>query len=288
MNERRYRAIDLCCGAGGWAVACRGLPIDVVLAVDHWDVAVKTYEINHPDTSVQLIDVREADAIVDQAKAAGIDFVLGAVPCQWISQARRGKNRKCSPAERDAERGTLDSCLAIAKRLDPCWWVMEDIIQIRRELPPLVPFEIIDSRDYSAQRRKRLYFGSFIRPMKPRQPDSRQLKDVVRPGPYRIGKRGFGRRPMVSRYYSNITTLGAYLPNKAPTVCAMSGHDGEMVVVDSPRPGANRQIEWQEQAALQGFPQDYLFYGSAGDVSQMIANAVQIDTARAILEATIA
>jgi site-specific DNA-cytosine methylase len=37
-------------------------------------------------------------------------------------------------------------------------------------------------------------------------------------------------------------------------------------------------------ASLQGYPADYVFVGSPTDVSVMVGNSVQIDTARAILE----
>ncbi len=44
-----------------------------------------------------------------------------------------------------------------------------------------------------------------------------------------------------------------------------------------------RQLEWQELAILQGFPEDYFFCGSPSRITKMIAQAVQIDTGRAIL-----
>ena len=49
-----------------------------------------------------------------------------------------------------------------------------------------------------------------------------------------------------------------------------------------------RNPEWQELAALQGFPLDYLFYGSPTDVMKMVGRAVQIDLARAILSGIVA
>lgn len=55
----RIKAIDLCAGAGGWGCAARGLPIDIVLAVDLWPVACKTYELNHPSTRVLCGDLRD-------------------------------------------------------------------------------------------------------------------------------------------------------------------------------------------------------------------------------------
>ncbi len=68
---------------------------------------------------------------------------------------------------------------------------------------------------------------------------------------------------------------------KSPTLTALcSRRDAEAGI---PHGDLWRQLEWQEMAALQGFPEDYIFYGCPGRVVKMIAQAVQIDTARAIL-----
>ena len=46
-----------------------------------------------------------------------------------------------------------------------------------------------------------------------------------------------------------------------------------------------RTLEWQEAASLQGFPENYTFIGTRRQAAQMIAQAIQIDTGRAILKA---
>lgn len=60
-----------------------------------------------------------------------------------------------------------------------------------------------------------------------------------------------------------------------------------MAVVDDQIAGGRRAVEWQEAAIAQGFPMDYVFVGSATDVSQMVANAVQVDLAHALLQAMV-
>jgi site-specific DNA-cytosine methylase len=55
--------------------------------------------------------------------------------------------------------------------------------------------------------------------------------------------------------------------------------------MDDQVPGRKRQLEWQEAALAQGFPADYLFYGSPTRVAKMIGQAIQIDLGRAILKA---
>lgn len=112
------------------------------------------------------------------------------------------------------------------------------------------------------------------------------MRDRLRPGPYRIGPRAAHRTPVVRNTFSRSETLAAYPDAKSPTVMRWSSRrDAEMVVVDPGIPGGKRQGEWQEAALLQGFPEDYVFWGSPSDVAAMVGDAVQIDTARAILEA---
>lgn len=279
-------AIDICCGGGGWACAARGLPIKIVLAVDFWDAACQTYSLNHPATEVRQADLRSVQVrrkMIEDARAAGVRLVLGGIPCEWLSVYRN--LQKVDAAERDAERRTLDSCLEIVRLIDPDWWCLEDVIQIKRELPPFVPHETFDAKHWSAQRRKRCFIGNFPRPARDPVGGSKVLGDMIRPGPYRIGRRLFGRTPQTSRTFSKQTCLGAAMDKKAPTVLSQcSPRDAELAFLDPQVPGGMRNPEWQEMASIQGFPSDYLFYGSPTDVMKQVGRAVPIPLARVILE----
>jgi len=278
-------AIDLCCGAGGWACAARGLAIAVGLAVDLWDAACTTYGLNHPDTRVIEADIRQPraqDAILHFARSVPRDrlVVVGGIPCEWLSTYRHLV--KVKRHELEDERKTLDAALALVKAIEPRWWCLEDVKQLTRELPILTPWQEINARRYSAQRRKRVFVGDFPPPDPGRC--TQVLADKVRPGPYRIGRRALGRTPRTHRTFTPAATLGAWPDRKGPTVASMSSRrDAEWVVVDERVPGGIRQIEWQEAAALQGFPEHYLFYGSPTDLALQIGRAIQIDAGRAIL-----
>lgn len=279
------RAIDLCCGGGGWACAAKGLPIKIELAVDLWPIACKTYQLNHRDTVVICGDLREpairARVIAD---AAGVDLIVGGIPCEWLSEYR--KLVKVKPHEIQAEQATLDSVLSLVKEIDPRFWCLEDVLGLVKHLPIFTPWTKIESSHFSAQRRKRIFVGNF--PPPPRGKCTLTLADKIRPGPYRIGGRAFNREPVVRNSFNGKQSLAAHLHRKSPTMAAISSRrDAELVVVDERLPGGKRQIEWQEAAALQGFPDDYLFYGSPTDVALMVGRAVQIDTARSILQAIV-
>lgn len=286
---RELIAIDLCCGAGGWGCAARGLPIRIGLAVDLWDVACTTYRLNHPQTQVLCADIRKSET-QEAVKhfARSIDpaqhrlIVLGGIPCEWLSSYRNLV--PVEAAKRESERATLDAALALAQGVEPRWWCLEDVKQIVKELPILTPWREINSQRYSAQRRKRAFVGDFPQPELGEC--TQVLADKIRPGPYRIGRRLLGRTPQTHGTFTKTATLGAWLDRKGPTVLTTcSRRDAEIAIVDDSLPGGMRNIEWQESAVLQGFPEDYLFYGSPSDVMKQIGQAVQIDTGRAILRA---
>ena len=44
---RRLNAIDLCCGAGGWACAARDLPVRFVAVADLAADCLETWQLNH-------------------------------------------------------------------------------------------------------------------------------------------------------------------------------------------------------------------------------------------------
>jgi len=284
-NEPVLKAIDLCCGAGGWACAARGLPIEIVAAVaavDCWDVCCLTYAQNHPDTEVILRDITDPEFQSWVRELKGIDLVLGAIPCEWLSVRRSICGVK--PDEIERGRQVLDAALAAVAVVRPAYWCLEDVIQLRRELPPFTPYLVLDSSNWSGQRRKRLYVGRFPRP---KQGGNRSMfRDYLRPGPYRIGRRTLGRRLVYKDAFAPDKAFAARADRKGPTVAATSSRrDAELVVVDGE--AAPRQLEWQEAAALQGFPLDYVFVGSPSDCWKMIGQAVQIDTGRAILGAIV-
>lgn len=269
------RAIDVCAGAGGWAVAARGLPIQIVAAFDRETDCLATYSANHPGVECVQCDVLEQDF----SKWEGIDLILGGIPCEELSVARNHISVSWEQLH------TLDKliavCLALPDRLGAEWWVYEDVIQIIRWLPPLTLYVVIDSQQYSAQRRKRAYVGRFPMPRPGANTDV--LRSCLRPGPYRRSMRLNGRKPDVAKIYAK-QAFYPWMPDDAsPTVIGLtSRHDAEAA---TPHGDTWRQLEWQELASLQGFPTDYLFCGSPLRVMKQVGQAVQVDTGRAILRA---
>ena len=298
IMTRRLRAIDICAGAGGWACAARGLPIDILAAVDLDGGALATYQHNTPRVTAIQADVRDIQGdprglmLIKDGRADGhyrgrdpIDLVLGGIPCETISILRNGWAPKTKPESGEVAQWTqtLDACLRLVSEINPRWWCLEDVVQVVRHLPPMTPHVILNSAEFSPQRRRRAYIGSFPVPTPPG--DHRLLRDCLRPGPYRLGKRCINRTPVRTNQFGNDTCAYWDPDRKARVICALgSRHDVESVVVDG---NLRRQLTWQEAAIAQGFPPDYVFLGSESQVSKWIGQAVQIDTGRAILEAIV-
>ncbi|MDL5361368.1 DNA cytosine methyltransferase [Halalkalicoccus sp. NIPERK01] len=97
MNDRRkrddtVRAVDLFCGAGGlsWglAQACESLDRDVELAaVNHWERAIETHEVNHPWADHYHAKVEELDPR-DVFDTERVDILTGGPQCTHHSNAR--------------------------------------------------------------------------------------------------------------------------------------------------------------------------------------------------------
>ncbi|TMZ69144.1 DNA cytosine methyltransferase, partial [Klebsiella pneumoniae] len=53
---------DFFCGAGGSSTGAIQVPgVSVVMAANHWDLAVETHNTNHPDTRHDVADLSQVD-----------------------------------------------------------------------------------------------------------------------------------------------------------------------------------------------------------------------------------
>jgi site-specific DNA-cytosine methylase len=277
-HPKTLTAIDVCAGAGGWAVAARGLPIRIIAAFDLAADCLATYHENHPDVECIQCDVLTHDFSTYRRH---VDLVLGGIPCEQISAARRGT--PLSDAHRAAFSQLVERCIAIPREIEASWFCFEDVREVQMYLPIMTPGFLLDAALFSPQRRLRFYAGNVPCPQ-PTSHDTRLFSDCARPGPYRQSLRLAGRTPGRASVY-NSTQFYPWMPNeKSPTVINLESRHDNYAAAQTPD-GRWRQLEWQELARLQGFPEGYLFIGTPGRTGKQVAQAVQIDTARAILRA---
>lgn len=92
---KTIQAVDLFCGAGGASVglrrACEALGLRFkLLAINHWDTAIKTHMLNHPDVehrceSIESVKPRQA------VPGGRVQLLLAGPSCVHHSKARGGR-----------------------------------------------------------------------------------------------------------------------------------------------------------------------------------------------------
>ncbi|MBI4068525.1 DNA cytosine methyltransferase [Candidatus Kaiserbacteria bacterium] len=84
------RVADFFCGAGGFSEGFRQKGFDVVFALDNWEPAVKTHDLNHPDCKCVQMDILNLDtpAKID-AVVPDVDIIIGSPPCVAFSGSNK-------------------------------------------------------------------------------------------------------------------------------------------------------------------------------------------------------
>ena len=274
---KKLRAIDICGGAGGWAIAAKGLPIEIVAAIDFAEDCCATYRYNHPGVDVIRDDVRNHDF----SNYESIDLVLGSVPCEEISVART--NKPSSPEAMADWWKLLDKVLEAVETIGPQFWCLENVQQMKKHLPPMTPWVILDSTHWSAQKRKRIFVGNFPLPA-PNGDAPKSLQSSLLPGPYLVQARTLEchkirRRQWYEKGFKRL--LNTEKPS--PTITDFGSRHSRGFCIRL-ADGRERALQFCEAAKLQGFPEDYIFVASQSRAWKMVAQAIQIDLGRAILQ----
>lgn len=116
------RVVDLFCGCGGLSHGFEKAGFQVVLAVDFWEDAIRTYKHNFPSTDARCMDIHNCDDhMLDQLLKDGpIDGVIGGPPCQGFSTV--GKRDINDPRNQLY----LQFC-RVVDHLNPSFFVIENV-----------------------------------------------------------------------------------------------------------------------------------------------------------------
>jgi len=158
------RAIDLFCGAGGSSQGAADANVEIVGAIDAWDIAVSTYRDNHPGAYVEHRRLGPYSSIGARMPRSNIDILLASPECTNHSVAKGNRPRD------EASRATAHYVLEFSARLRPRYVVIENVIQMRdwhgyapmmRSLTKLgyhLRAQVLDAADFGvAQTRRRLF-----------------------------------------------------------------------------------------------------------------------------------
>ncbi len=88
---KKYRVLDIFCGAGGFSCGMEQAGFEVVAGVDNDEKALKTFEYNHKNAIAVNYDLSNINndlfRVLDPITKDGIDVLVGGPPCQGFSIA---------------------------------------------------------------------------------------------------------------------------------------------------------------------------------------------------------
>ncbi len=125
MEKRKLTVIDLFSGCGGISKGFEDAGFEILLGIDNWDDALKTFEHNHKTAKAINEDIFEltGDKIKEYVGNKKIDLVVGGPPCQGFSLAG---NRN----ENDERNLLVFHFARIVNELKPKAFVMENVLGI--------------------------------------------------------------------------------------------------------------------------------------------------------------
>lgn len=167
MNNMKI--LSLFSGCGGLDLGFKKANFDIVAANEFDKTIWKTFELNHPETSLIKKDIRKIDADMDLPK--NIDGIIGGPPCQSWSEAGSLKGI-------NDERGKLFfDYIRILKNKKPKFFLAENvsgmlanrhidavnnIMQLFSNCGYDVSLNLVNAKDYAVpQERKRIFYIGF-------------------------------------------------------------------------------------------------------------------------------
>lgn len=165
------KILSLFSGCGGLDLGFKKANFDIVAANEFDKTIWKTFELNHPETSLIKKDIRKIDADMDLPK--NIDGIIGGPPCQSWSEAGSLKGI-------NDERGQLFfDYIRILKNKKPKFFLAENvsgmlanrhidavnnIMQLFSNCGYDVSLNLVNAKDYAVpQERKRIFYIGFRR-----------------------------------------------------------------------------------------------------------------------------
>lgn len=171
-EERRFRILDLFCGAGGLSYGMHKNPDFITkVALDFNEKAANTFKKNMPETEVVVGDITNPDVrqkVIALCKANHVNMVMGGPPCQGFSLKGKKLGLK------DPRNYLFVEYLNIVKEINPevfiienvkallstsAGWFKDQIISRVEEMGYTVNYGVLNAMDFGVpQSRERAIF----------------------------------------------------------------------------------------------------------------------------------
>lgn len=89
MDKKQYNVLDLFCGCGGMSLGFEMAGYHILLGIDVWEDALKTYKFNHKNSKTLCDDLSKLSPSIVEKEIEGktVDVIIGGPPCQGFSIA---------------------------------------------------------------------------------------------------------------------------------------------------------------------------------------------------------
>lgn len=301
------RTLDLFCGGGGSSWGAQNAGAEIVCAVDAWPVAVETYRANFPGARVINATLDEDSCPSVLGDIGSIDLILASPECTSHTCARGNRPRD------EGSRKTAHYVLNFARKLNPRWIVIENVVQMRnwhgyiplieklRLLGYNISAQVLDAVDFGVpQTRRRLFIlcdrnaePMSVVPSSGRRPRPRAAADVVQvdglwesrplysdrraPDTLARAERAIDKlgmgKPFLIVYYGSDGS-GGWQPLDRP-LRTITTHDRFGLVTWQDRTPMLRMLQVPELMRAMGFDENYILpHGSRCDQVKILGNGV--------------
>lgn len=179
MSDKKFKMLDLFCGAGGLSWGFEKVGFEVSWGLDNWKPAVNTFKANHPKAKVYEVDITKISDSQLKKWFKGVYIIVGGPPCQGFSTV--GKR-----ALDDPRNELVKEFLRVVKVLLPQAFVMENVegftnfnkgtlmLELMEEFEKLnynLTYGVLDAVNYGVPQRRKRFFLIGIKNGKPKLPE---------------------------------------------------------------------------------------------------------------------
>jgi DNA (cytosine-5)-methyltransferase 1 len=298
------RGLDLFCGAGGSSRGAKMAGVEMVAAVDLWDLAEATYSDNFPNTRFYRERCEALTPSTVKRQIGPIDILLASPECTSHTCAKGSSPRS------EKSRSTAFEVIRYAEALKPRWLIIENVVHMRswkrfdtwlnalQQLGYQTRLQVLNAADFGVpQTRRRLFVIADSERVPPTIATASRLRIPV--STLIQSSNGFKFTPLHKKGRAKPTLVRAQRAIKAlgenrSFLIVYYGSDGAggWQRIDRPlrtittvdrfglvKPTADghqiRMLQVPELKGAMGFPDEHLFLrGTRRDKIKLIGNAV--------------
>jgi DNA (cytosine-5)-methyltransferase 1 len=309
-----YTLLDLFSGGGGFARGFAEAGYRVLIGLDNFPPAARTYKANFPEAYFIADDVKEVNlALIKSYTGYGrrdFDVIIASPPCEPFTGANpKREKRPIDRLYKDPAGQLFLHAIRIIGEIKPRVFVIENVPGVREVEGAIrgelakhgykkVYFNTLRAEEHGTPSKRVRVFVSNLPIRPPRQRPiivEEALRDLPPPGspyppnhevPPTISGRYMRRLPRLRWGDSLITYRGAR-GRRLPNYTRLHPRRPAPTVMGSSRfihPYEDRLLTVREQARLMGFPDYHVFIGGRDAQYNMVGEAVPPPLAKAIAE----